>query len=656
MAIREDNELGKIAHDLAERVRWFTRAYTAALLGMLAAATCVVITLGFVVERQGAALRAVHLSKAVHGIVLATHGFEHDREAEQVDILRDRLLRAAEGIDTARFGSPDTQADLGELTLLARKLAAAPSPIARTDLRERILEIAEPHDVDTLTGVGSAPNMDPSQFGLGGWRFPLAALLPLGLFVIGALIRRVHTPLTETLTLWKDEFVQAGNQVERALMFDQMTGLPTRRNLMILLADARESQGPDDEPLALIHFDLVKFREVNDSIGHEAADRVVLRVAQLLNLATAKSDLVARIAGDEFVVVTHGDEEHVLGVADDLVALIETPIEVDDQRAILKCNVGIAFDSQTETVESLIANAELALWSCKVGGTRKPVIYTADLRENRTDRREIEHALKVALANDEIEPFFQPQVDARSGRVVGFEALARWRHREQGILSPQHFLGIAEEAGLIRDLSRVMVRKSLDTLAFWNRLGLDVPQVSLNFTAGELRDPGFVEMLLFDTDKAGLRPENICVELLESAMIDDEDDPVISTLSRLTDVGFLVELDDFGTSHASISNLRRFQVSGMKIDRSFVQRMTENEDQQKLTHAMLSLAGSLQIGSLAEGVESEAERDMLIAMGCERLQGFGIAKPMSRDDATAWLRNYQRGSARGFGAKQAETG
>ena len=637
MGRQGDTELGQIATDLSIRVRSFTRGYTSGLLLSLAFSAVVIFALGVTVERQLLELERVSVAVALGDAMRATFEIAHAGPADGLTAQQARLDAAADVL--AVQGDPGYAALATEI----RTLAAADTPAAETVLHTRILSLA----ADPLV-TGTAPNggVWSGAHLLGGfWKAALFGVLCLGLLLVGRLLRDFHTPLTEALVRWKDGFLHADQQAQRAMNFDHMTGLPTRRFLVEHLEHCRATAGQTDEPVAVLYFDFLRFRAINNEFGHEIADRLLLRLSQILNLASGTHDLVARVGGDEFAVSTFGHADHAVEVARDFAALIEAPVDIEGTRVRINCAVGVAIDDGTASASDLLTNASIALAAAKRNPDGGVELYSEELRDRTIDRQTLERELQRAVSNSEIEPFYQPQVDAKTGRVVGFEALARWRHPDRGLLRPVEFIKTAEDCGLIPGISRAMVRKSLMTLTHWLKLGLDVPKVSLNFTAQELRDPDFVDTMLFDVDRVGLKPHNICVELLEAAMIDSAEDPVVQTLARLSAAGFQVELDDFGTGHASLSNLRNIRVNGMKIDRSFVRQMHENEDQQKLTHAMLALAGSLKIASLAEGVETEAEREMLIAMGCERLQGFAIAKPMSAEDATAWLRNYQRSPA-----------
>jgi EAL domain-containing protein (putative c-di-GMP-specific phosphodiesterase class I) len=221
----------------------------------------------------------------------------------------------------------------------------------------------------------------------------------------------------------------------------------------------------------------------------------------------------------------------------------------------------------------------------------------------------------------------------------------RWRHPERGLLTPFHFLDVAEETGLIEEISEMVTRRALSALAIWRSMGLPAERISLNISAKELRDSSFVDKLSWDVDASGLQPCNVGIEILESVLIDDDNDPVIRNVAALSSAGFSVELDDFGTGHASIGNLKKFKVNKIKIDRSFVTDIDTLPDQQKITRAMINLAHSLDVEALVEGVETEGELRRLRAMGCDAVQGYLIGRPMAEADALAWLKSQVDGKS-----------
>lgn len=440
-------------------------------------------------------------------------------------------------------------------------------------------------------------------------------------------------------------FLETSIAIQKS-QFDVLTGLPLRGQLCRHIDALRHEPDMGDRASALFHFDLDGFSDLNDKLGRSAADKLLVALADVLRDKVRVGEFAAREGGDSFLVLTlgHRDQNDLMEFAErlrnDLDEALQAILETGGAQDIT-CTIGVAENAPDLSAEDLLANAEKAFSEARKSSTGGLAIYTKEMGARLRHRRETIEGLRFAIFHDEITPFFQPQVHAVTGEISGFEALVRWNHPEQGVLSPWQFVEVARSSGLLGDITDLMVKKSLAQLVEWRRLGLNVPRVSLNFTASDLRRSDFADRLLLSVDAEGLEPANICVELLESAMIKEADDPITSTLSRLVDLGFPIELDDFGTGHAAISTLHLVRLAGLKIDRSFVTKIHERPDQQHLTRGILRLSRALNISTIAEGVECAEERDVLVSLGCDVIQGFMIAEPMSAFEATSWLRKYQ---------------
>lgn len=432
----------------------------------------------------------------------------------------------------------------------------------------------------------------------------------------------------------------------RDSQFDVLTGLPQRAQLSSHMEALRTDLNLRDRPASLIHLDIDRFSELNDSLGRSFGDQLLSDFARRLRDRMRVGEFVAREGGDSFIVLTLGCEDEgslyrlALALRDELALAADRIILKEDMQNVT-CTIGSVLCDPDTPVEDLLANAEMALTEARKSGIGAIATYTDEMGARLRHRREVVQGLKFAVSHDEIVPFFQPQIDAITGQVRGFEALVRWNHPEQGVLSPWQFVDIARASGLLDAITDLMIAKGLDQLVEWHAMGLDVPRLSLNFGASDLRKPDFVDRLHLQVEAAGLEPGHVCVELLESAMIEEVDDPVTQALDRLSKLGFPIELDDFGTGHAAISTLHLVKLSGVKIDRRFITSMHEHPDQQHLTRGILRLSRALNITTIAEGVECEAEREILVGLGCDVIQGFLVAQPMSGHDATHWLRTYR---------------
>ena len=419
-------------------------------------------------------------------------------------------------------------------------------------------------------------------------------------------------------------------QLRRAATTDSLTGLLNRRGLQARLARlAREAR--EAGPLVIMHVDLDRFKAVNDTLGHGAGDQVLTRCAEVLSSETRGDDIVARVGGDEFVVVCRdlGDRRRLGLLADRLVERLSEGLVIDDKHARIGASVGIALWDPAEQPdpERPLTDADIALYAAKAAGRGRWRVFEPAMRRRAEEVAHLSLEIRAGLERGEFEPFLQPQVSLHTGEVIGYEALARWRHPRLGLLSPGAFLFAAEEANLVDRIDEFMLGRACAALAALQAAGLPAPQVSVNLSSARLGDPDVVEAVKWTVDAHGLAPAQVALEILESALLDARDPQVIDTVRRFAAAGFPIELDDFGTGHASISNLRALRVDRIKIDRSFVTGVDRDAELRLMTGAISALGRNLGLAVLAEGVETEAELACVRALGCDAAQGYLFAAP-----------------------------
>jgi diguanylate cyclase (GGDEF)-like protein len=440
------------------------------------------------------------------------------------------------------------------------------------------------------------------------------------------------------------ELMRAKEKIEHMALNDALTGLANRRMLNACLSSMLDSSSASFQRLALLHVDLDRFKQVNDVFGHAAGDMILCETAKAMLENVRQRDLVARVGGDEFVIVLDltGPLINTGELARRVIAALSRPIAIANDTMQVGASIGIAFsDDANGNPERLLANADLALYEAKALGRGRHCVYSAETRHTLECRNALVQELKSATSRDEFDAFFQPQVDGRNGQLVGFEALVRWHHPSRGLLLPGEFIEVAFENGLGNAISHIVLKKAIAAFQHWRSRGLGVKQVSINLSAKQLRDEEFVKKLITSIERSDLLPVNLAIEVVESVLFGDELDPVITNLNVLQERGFPIELDDFGSGHASISNLRKFRVNKIKIDRSFVSGVDTNSEQEVMLKAIIELARNLGIECIAEGVESESERSKLLAMGCAQMQGYGIARPMPFEVTTHWIRAHK---------------
>lgn len=446
------------------------------------------------------------------------------------------------------------------------------------------------------------------------------------------------------------DLTEAKRRIEHMAHHDILTGLPNRRAMQEHLERLIVGRRRHGRNFAVLHLDLDRFKQINDNLGHGAGDELLRKVAAALQGQIRSGDFAARVGGDEFLVALSdpGNLADVGAAASRMIEAISRPTTIGDKIAQVGASVGIATvdaDSGSDA-ERLLGNADIALYLAKNAGRGRYCFFQEGDRAALERRERLLEELHRGLDRDELVAFFQPQVDGVSGAVLGFEALARWRHPEQGLLGPGVFLDLAFEHGLADRVSDAMVRQATMALAHWRAAGLEAPKVSVNLAGRELRDETVADRLLCALEQTGLSPSDVAVEIVESVLFGDDHDPSIANIQRLSDFGFAIELDDFGTGHASIANLSRFKVDRIKIDRSFVSGLESGTEQERILRAVIELAANLEIDCLAEGVETDSERSKLLSLGCRQFQGFGIAKPMSEAGITDWLVERRSASAK----------
>jgi len=389
-----------------------------------------------------------------------------------------------------------------------------------------------------------------------------------------------------------------------------------------------------------------------DRHGRAAQTEVLARSSERLCSALRDGDTVARLEGGGFAVALAGvrriDLETMVQLSARLQAAIAPPISLDAIRLYVSCSIGFCLGPRAPmpTGASLLDAAQVAADEARRNGPGAIRAFAPDMARKRSDRDAFRNVLEKALDSGQIRPHFQPQISTDTGAISGFEALARWHHPERGLIPPMEFLPAIEDAGLSERLGEVILYHALAALVRWDKAGLHVPCVAVNFSAAELRNPRLAEKLKWELDRFDLTPNRLSVEILENVVADTENDVIVSNIAAVADMGCGVDLDDFGTGHASITNIRRFAIRRIKIDRSFVTRVDEDREQQKMVSAVLSLAERLGLEALAEGVETPGEHAMLGQLGCGHVQGFLIARPMPFEETHDWIVNHQAKQAK----------
>ncbi len=433
---------------------------------------------------------------------------------------------------------------------------------------------------------------------------------------------------------------QAQERVEFLALHDSLTHLPNRRHLMDRMVIALAAAQRKRARAALLFVDLDHFKTVNDSLGHEAGDLLLCEVARRLTHSVRSSDLLARVGGDQFVVVLPDihNRSDAATVADKLLQDVRAVFHVQGTPLSLSPSIGISiFPEDGYGPEELLRRADAAMHLAKETGRGNRQFYLPGMDGRATDILQQEHLLRDAIAQGAFVLHYQPQVDVVDGRLVGFEALVRWKHPERGLVGPNEFIEIAETRGLITPIGRWVMHAACQQMKAWHDEGLPRVPVAVNLSALEFRQRDVAGEIAAVLQQTGLAPRFLELEITESVLM-HHNDQVNATLRALQALGVGVSIDDFGTGYSSLAYLKRYPINKIKIDRSFVKDTPDSDDDVAIVTAIIQMAHSLQLQTVAEGVETPEQMALLRGLGCNLAQGFGISPPMDARQTRAWLK------------------
>ncbi len=425
-------------------------------------------------------------------------------------------------------------------------------------------------------------------------------------------------------------------QLATQALYDPLTGLANRCLLHDRLAHEITRAGREHRPFAVALMDLDRFKEVNDTLGHAVGDELLREVGRRLNATVRSEDTVARLGGDEYVLLLHDLAEKDVGVVvNKVLAALDQPFHWQNQSIDLAASLGVSlYPAHGSDPGALIRCADIAMYAAKRSG-KGFVLYAPDQGHARRGDLSLRGELREAIRSDGLSLHYQPKIDHRSDEVVGLEALVRWNHPQRGFLPPDQFVPLAEEAGLIGPLTHWVLRTALGQLAALHRQGHRLG-VAVNLSARNLHDmglPGAIRDLLAET---GVAPEQLTLEITESAVMANPSDG-LTILTELDRMGVRLAIDDFGTGYSSLAYLKRLPVDELKIDKSFVMDMEENESDAVIVRSTIDLAHNLGLRVTAEGVETREIWGTLTVLGCDRSQGYYMARPMPADRLARWL-------------------
>ena len=486
--------------------------------------------------------------------------------------------------------------------------------------------------VDTLQRDGRCSNLEANFVKKNGDVFP-------GL-MSAEIVRLKEVDCILSITRDITELKLAQAQIQQLAHFDQLTGLPNRSQLHDRFKYALTLAQRHGGQLAVMFLDLDHFKDINDTLGHSVGDQMLVEVSRRLRAALREEDSLSRLGGDEFILLLPDtDEAGATQVAAKLIAAVAQPCQIEHNELTSTVSIGIAlYPNDGQDFETLSKNADAAMYRVKHASRNDFRFFTQEMQVHSARTLQLVNALRHALSRHEFELFFQPQIALQDGHMVGAEALLRWHHPELGTISPVEFIPIAEDSGQILAIGEWVLRSAVRQLKQWLDAGMRPMVMAVNLSAVQFRHPNLIDLVTRILDEAALPPEYLELELTEATAMDD---PLgaIAVMSQLHERGVRMSIDDFGTGYSSLSYLKKFKVYKLKIDQSFVRDISEDPDDKAIVTAIINLASSLGMHTIAEGVETASQLAFLRLQGCDEVQGYYFSKPLPKAQFEAFARN-----------------
>ena len=415
--------------------------------------------------------------------------------------------------------------------------------------------------------------------------------------------------------------------------YDGLTGLPNRELFMDRLSQAIISGHRNHKKVALLFIDLDHFKEINDSLGHHVGDEVLRQVSIRLQQQVRETDTIARLGGDEFTIILDAlhDTHTIVDIIKELLDAMTEPIVIEEHQLYATLSIGATIypdDSLKSNI--LLKNADAAMYKAKEDGRNTYRFYTEEMTERAFERIVMASSLRQALDKEEFIVYYQPQMNGETGELIGMEALVRWRHPMMGLVSPAKFIPLAEETGLIVEIDRYVMQRAIKQFSEWWEQGLDPKKVAINLSVKQLQQEDLLEVLHKVFHENSCRPDSIEIEVTEGHVMKDPE-MAVSILQKISDLGVSLAVDDFGTGYSSLAYLKRLPIDKLKIDQSFIRDLPEDKDDAAIVKTVITLSDNLGLSLIAEGVETEAQRDFLINNGCRYIQGFLYGRPMDAE-------------------------
>lgn len=439
--------------------------------------------------------------------------------------------------------------------------------------------------------------------------------------------------------------VEAEHRLRQLAHYDQLTGLPNRTLFLEKLNWAMEMATRNKNNLALFFLDLDRFKIINDTLGHQAGDQLLCEVAQRLRKVVRKVDTVARLAGDEFTVIIGEvkNTDEVDGVAEKILNCFASPVVLDGREIFITTSVGITYyPMDGNNVDSLLKNADTAMYHAKSLGKNRYQFFSDFMNRKVHEELELEINLRKAIDNREFALHYQPQYSLKTDEIVGVEVLIRWRHPELGEVSPATFIPYAEKIDMIIPIGSWVLKTACEEFCRWRSEGIPIKRISVNYSGSQLKNPDQIGIISNILEETGMDPACLNLELTETVIMENAED-TIRALRDIKNMGISISVDDFGTGYSSLSYLKRFPIDTLKIDKSFVQDITTDADDEAIATTIIAMAHALRLSVLAEGVETEDQLSMLRAKNCDEIQGYYLCRPLPPEEVRRFMQYHSPG-------------
>lgn len=460
---------------------------------------------------------------------------------------------------------------------------------------------------------------------------------------LGHLAQNVNA-LSNSLQTYVADLEQSQEVIKFQAFHDPLTGAYNRRYLNKVLNQRIDNFKKNGDGFAVIFIDIDRFKDVNDTLGHAKGDQLIKLIsARIKNSLSEETSILTRQGGDEFLLLVSGlEKKDMIAAAETVVAAINQPYFIEGQEVIVSASCGLSLcPEHTEDMDTLLVYADGAMYAAKKQGGNKVVLYNEEISKEKNEKLRIEARLRRAIANEEIEVYYQPKVNAQANVVTGVEALLRWNDKELGFVPPDIFIGIAEDTGLIHRLWEIAMKEACTQVSKWNQDRQEPLRLAVNFSAKQFQDPcSLVKQVKEILTQCKFEPNYFEIEITESTLLYNTNE-TIKALQGLQEYGISISIDDFGTGYSSFSYLRSLPVNNLKIDRSFIQDISENYEHTEIPEAIIHLASGLRLGIIAEGVEEEWQKEFLLKHNCYHMQGYLFSKPLPKEEFEKWDAQYR---------------